>query len=53
MERWVEHGKAPATIIATKASSPLSRPLCPYPLEAKYKGSGDTNDAANFECAAP
>ncbi len=53
MEQWVERGQAPATIIATKASSPLSRPLCPYPLEAKYKGSGDTNDPVNFECAAP
>ena len=53
MEQWVEHGEAPTRIIATKASSPLSRPLCPYPLEAKYQGSGDTNDAANFECGAP
>jgi feruloyl esterase len=30
-----------------------TRPLCAYPQEAKYKGSGDTNDAANFVCAAP
>ncbi|MBZ5507502.1 MAG: tannase/feruloyl esterase family alpha/beta hydrolase [Acidobacteriia bacterium] len=28
----------------------MTRPLCPYPQSAKYKGSGDTNDAANFEC---
>jgi feruloyl esterase len=27
-----------------------SRPLCPYPQQARYKGSGATNDAANFEC---
>jgi feruloyl esterase len=51
MERWVEQGEAPARIVATKASSPLSRPLCAYPATAKYKGSGDTNDAANFACA--
>ncbi|MDE3171205.1 MAG: tannase/feruloyl esterase family alpha/beta hydrolase, partial [Acidobacteriota bacterium] len=27
-----------------------TRPLCPYPQVAIYKGSGDTNDAANFVC---
>ena len=30
----------------------MTRPLCPYPQVAKYKGSGDTNDAANFVCEA-
>ena len=30
----------------------MTRPLCPYPRAAKYKGTGDTNDAANFECVA-
>jgi len=29
----------------------MTRPLCPYPQVAKYKGTGDTNDAANFVCA--
>ena len=53
MERWIEQGTPPASMIATKANSPLSRPLCPYPQIAKYKGTGDTNDAANFACAAP
>lgn len=59
LEEWVEQGKAPASIVATKYVSDLdptqgvkfTRPLCPYPQTAKYKGSGDTNDAANFECA--
>jgi len=27
-----------------------TRPLCPYPQVATYKGSGDVNDAANFTC---
>jgi hypothetical protein len=53
MERWVEQGTPPASMIATKANSPISRPLCPYPQLAKYKGTGDQNDAANFACAAP
>ena len=51
MERWVEQGMPPASMIASKANSPISRPLCPYPQTARYKGSGDTNDAANFACA--
>jgi len=29
-----------------------TRPLCPFGQVAKYKGSGDTNDAANFSCVA-
>ena len=30
-----------------------TRPLCPYPQIARYKGSGSTDDAANFECSRP
>jgi len=50
LEQWVEHDTAPASITATKANSPLSRPLCPYPQVAVYKGAGSTNDAASFSC---
>jgi feruloyl esterase len=53
MEQWVEQGKAPASMIATKANSPISRPLCAYPLIAKYNGTGDANAAASFSCSAP
>ena len=65
LEAWVEKGAAPDKIIAAKLannnnndeSSPphaaMTRPLCPYPQIAKYKGSGDDKDAANFNCAAP
>ena len=60
LERWVEQGVAPAQIVATKyktGSNPASgvvrtRPLCPYPQVARWKGSGSTDDAANFVCAA-
>ena len=31
----------------------MTRPLCPYPKEAHYKGAGDTNVAANFVCRMP
>jgi len=58
LERWVENGTAPDKIIATKYQmdgNPTSgvartRPLCPYPQVARYKGSGSTDEAANFAC---
>ena len=53
IENWVERGIAPTELLATKANSPLSRPLCPYPQLPRYRGTGDTNAAASFECAAP
>ena len=59
VEHWVEDGAAPAEIIAAKfkGAGPASgvvrtRPLCPYPQVAQWKGSGSTDDAANFTCAA-
>ena len=49
--RWVEQGTAPDSITATGRAFPArSRPLCAYPLHAQYKGEGNTEDAANFEC---
>jgi feruloyl esterase len=48
---WVEHQKPPEMVIATGAAYPgRSRPLCAYPQYAVYKGEGDPEDAANFEC---
>jgi feruloyl esterase len=48
---WVEKGAAPVSLTATGRAFPgRSRPLCAYPLHAHYKGQGNTEDAANFEC---
>jgi hypothetical protein len=48
---WVEKGHAPDRIKATGISFPgVTRPLCPYPLVARYKG-GDVNNANSFICA--
>ena len=52
--KWVEQGVAPERIIATRFSGgalTLSRPLCPYPAQAVYNGSGDVTVASNFACA--
>jgi hypothetical protein len=50
---WVENGKAPETLLATRNQAGITRtrPLCQYPLVAKYKGTGSTDDAANFVCS--
>jgi feruloyl esterase len=52
---WVEEGKAPETLPATRRDQTgavtRSRPLCPYPLVARYRGNGSTDDAASFRCS--
>ena len=56
MERWRESGTPPDQIIAAQVTDfrvDMTRPLCPYPQVAQYKGVGTTNDAANFVCKAP
>ena len=53
LEQWVEAGKAPDSIPAARVrngSTERTRPLCPYPQVAVYKGSGSAGDAANFAC---
>ena len=56
LENWVEKGTAPSSFIVSKqasANSPeITRPLCPYPQSARYKGNGDPNQAENFTCAS-
>ena len=58
LERWVENGVAPEKIIGTGAiagdrTKKMTRPLCVYPQVARYKGSGDPNDAESFHCGIP
>jgi hypothetical protein len=51
---WVEKGAAPERIVATAGSATpwpgRTRPLCVWPRIARYKGSGNLEDAANFVC---
>jgi tannase/feruloyl esterase len=54
MEEWVALGTAPKQIVAshvTNGTVDRTRPLCPYPQVAKYKGTGSTDAAENFVCA--
>ncbi len=58
LEDWVERGVAPDALVATKYTDDKAatrtvlrtRKLCPYPLVARYSGSGSTDDAASFDC---
>ena len=53
LEQWVEQHRAPDSIPASRVVNGTvnrTRPLCPYPQRAAYKGSGDINEAANFVC---
>ena len=55
LEAWVEDGVAPDQIVASKVEDGevvRTRPLCPFPQTAQWTGSGSTDDAANFVCAA-
>jgi feruloyl esterase len=54
LERWREQNEPPKFITAARVNESgvidMTRPLCPFPQQAVYKGSGSTNDAANFTC---
>jgi feruloyl esterase len=53
MRRWVERGEAPNEVIASRVEHGKvvrTRPLCPYPQVATYRGSGSTDEAKNFVC---
>ena len=65
IDEWATTGKAPDRILAVRPTDaggfpgappapprePMSRPLCPWPMYAKYDGEGETSEAENFVCA--
>jgi tannase/feruloyl esterase len=53
---WVEQGAAPASIVASRVVDGKvvrTRPLCPYPEVAKYRGTGGVDEASSFACRRP
>ncbi|MBS0417901.1 MAG: tannase/feruloyl esterase family alpha/beta hydrolase [Proteobacteria bacterium] len=53
---WVESNKAPESLLAARVidgKQVRTRPLCPYPRVAHYRGTGSTDDARNFSCQQP
>jgi len=61
LQEWVEKGTPVEDVFATKYAPGadgkikpvMTRPLCAYPKTAKYKGTGDSNEADSFQCAEP
>ena len=56
LDAWVDTGVAPTRVVASHSTGGVvdrTRPLCPYPQMARYKGAGSIDAAENFECAAP
>ena len=55
LENWVEKDQAPGELLATDVNTNTAgrtRPVCKYPLWPRYRGEGDLNLAASFECVA-
>ena len=57
LQQWVEHSTAPDHLVVSRYKNndvaqgiDMQRPVCPYPTEAIYKGSGDTTQATSFYC---
>lgn len=53
IRRWVEQEEAPSRIVARKLRDGQvvrTRPLCAYPMTARYRGAGSSDDAASFDC---
>lgn len=54
LQDWQDQQQAPQQLIATGSAFPeRSRPLCPYPQEARYRGTGDLNSSDSFVCELP
>ena len=56
IDAWVESGQAPERIVARRplqgGGAPRTRPLCAFPMVARYRGQGSTDDERNFECGS-
>lgn len=50
LEAWDESGKAPEVLIGTRPDGALTRPHCAWPAVAHYRGRGDANDPASWQC---
>jgi feruloyl esterase len=51
LDQWVEHGRAPTAMKATRSSDKaISRPVCAFPMFPRYRGKGDPAVAESFHC---
>jgi feruloyl esterase len=51
---WVEHDRAPEAVRSENRNQggriTRTRPLCPYPTLARYRGRGSLHEAGSFRC---
>jgi feruloyl esterase len=52
LESWDETGAAPDVLTGTKTDGSLTRPHCAWPNVARYRGTGDANSPASWQCVA-
>jgi feruloyl esterase len=53
LENWVERGIAPESLLATHRTEGVvdrTMPICMFPRQAEYRGSGNVNDASTWSC---
>jgi feruloyl esterase len=53
LERWVDARRPPERVVATRIEdgrTVRTRPLCAWPVRARFAGRGSTDEAANFTC---
>lgn len=52
LEDWVEKGQAPDVLLARRLGNGAvqrSRPVYPYPIQARYSSTGNPKDAGSFQ----
>jgi feruloyl esterase len=52
VEQWDQTGHAPDVLVGTKRDGSLTRPHCAWPNVARFKGTGEANDPASWQCVA-
>jgi Tannase and feruloyl esterase len=56
LEEWVEKGIPPDKLIASRMTNAVverSRPIFPYPVQARYSGTGDARKPESFTAFDP
>lgn len=51
LEAWREKGQTPTQVTGFNNTTLMTRPVCAYPAAAKYKGTGNVRDGANWSCS--
>jgi len=56
IDQWVVKGVAPTSLLASHSANGAvdrTRPICAYPQVARYRGTGNRDEAASYACVTP